>query len=54
MMIQISGKSDHFAQKCYFYQKAANNQGGKVFKVTFWLKPNMVNSADTKPLKLEL
>ena len=24
MMIQISGKSAHFAQKCYFYQKPTN------------------------------
>ena len=26
MMIQISGKSTHLAQKCYFYQKTTNEQ----------------------------
>ena len=33
MMIQISGKSAHLAQKCHFYQKATNKKSWKLFKV---------------------
>ena len=36
MMIQISGKSVHLAQKCYFYQKATIKQSWKRFKVKFF------------------
>ena len=35
MMIQISSKGAHLAQKCYFYQKAINNESCKLFKVKF-------------------
>ena len=34
--------------------KNANKQGWKVSKVTFWPKPNMLNSVYTKALNLEL
>ena len=54
MMIQISAKSVHLAQKCYFYQKTTNEQSWKLFKVNFLLKSNMQNSAYTELLNLKL
>ena len=54
MMIQISGRSAHLSQKCYFYQKTTNKQIWKLFKVKFCPKLNMQNNAYTKPLNLEL
>ena len=35
MMIQISGKSAHLAQKYYFYQKNTSKQSWKLFKSKF-------------------
>ena len=35
VMIQISGKSAPLAQKCHFYQKIADKQSSKLFKVKF-------------------
>ena len=49
--IQISRKSAHLAQKCYFYQKTTNKQS---WKLNFWLKTNMQYSVYTKALNLEL
>ena len=37
-------KSAHLVQKIQFYQKPANKQSWKLFKVKFWPKPNMQNS----------
>ena len=42
------------AQKYYFVQKSTNRQSWKFFKVKFWPKPRAENSANTKPLNLEL
>ena len=42
------------AQKCYFVQKTTNRESSKFSKVKFWPKPRIQNSANTKPLNLEL
>ena len=54
MMIQISGKSAHLAQKCYFYQKLPISKVESFLKSNFWPKSNTQNIAYTKPLNLEL
>ena len=43
-----------FGSKMLGLSKNANKQGWKVSKVTFWPKPNMLNSVYTKALNLEL
>ena len=35
MIIEISGKTAHLAQKSYFYQNTTNKQSWKLFKVKF-------------------
>ena len=35
VIIQITGKCGHFAQKFYFYKKTTNNESLKGFKVKF-------------------
>ena len=52
MMIQISGKSTNFGSK--MFKKQLIGKGSKFSKVKFWPKPRIQNSANTKPLNLEL
>ena len=57
VMIQLSDKSAHLLQKTSPVKKSTSKQSGKLkfcLKVTFWPKPNMLNSVYTKPLTLEL
>ena len=54
MMVQLSGKSTHLVQKCFFVQKTTNWQSCKFPKVKFLPKPKIPNSANTKRLNLEL
>ena len=41
-------------QKCQFVQNKTNRQSWKFFKVKFWPNAKIQNSANTKPLNLEL
>ena len=54
MGIESSGKSAHFAQKRYFYQKTTTKKSSKLSIVKVWSKENMQNIAYTKALNLEL
>ena len=54
MGIESSGKSAHFAQKRYFYQKTTTKKSWKLSIVKVWSKENMQNIAYTKALNLEL
>lgn len=48
MIIQVSGKSAHLAEKCYFYLKASNKQSWKLYRVKFL--PNQVSKNVLKQL----
>ena len=45
MMIKVSGKSAHLAQRCYFYLKTAIKHRWNLSKDKFWPKTSMQNSA---------
>ena len=47
-------KVSTLAPKSFFLQKTTNRQSWKVSKVKFWPKPTIQNSANTKPINLEL
>ena len=54
MMIQISGKRDHLAQKSKLYRKNISRQSSNLSTVKFRQKANMQNNAYTKPVNLEV
>ena len=49
IMIQISGKSAHLDQKCYFYQETTNKQSWKLPKFKLWPKSSIQDTASRKP-----
>ena len=54
MMIQVSRKTAHLAQKCYLYKKLSISKVPGFFKSNFWPKSNISKSAYTQPLNLKL
>ena len=54
VLIELCGKSAHFGSKMSVLSKNSNQQNWKFPKVTLWPKPNIQNSAYTKPINLEL
>ena len=55
MMICLSGRSTNFVSKMLVHsKKKTNRQSLTFFKVKFWPKPKIKNSANTKPLNLKL
>ena len=47
ILIQISWKNVHLAQKCYFYQRATKSKVERFLKSNFSSKLNMQTSAYT-------